>query len=422
MPRTIPHPAERIGAIGISILLALLSTSIAYGVDGSDHPVRAESAEITQTIQALPPSEAGPGLVPLPEQAGDVPWPTEVWPEAEPDADVDREALALAADTLFASIGRGDVSDTRALLIVQHGRIVFERYAEGFGRESRFHTWSLAKSWTHALAGILVRRGALALDSPVAVPEWQSEDDPRRDITLRQMLNMTSGIDNGDFSSGNPKTGGFVGELLFGAGAQNPNAYAANRPPIHPPGSHWAYSTATTTLLAGVIGRAVAADAKGRRAFIRAELLLPIGAEHTIFEFDPTGHFLGGSHIYATARDLARFGLLYLRDGLWDQHRILPEGWVDFARSRAPVENNGTHGAHFWLNLEPKEHQFVLMPGGPSSVFEASGNNGQFVAIVPTHDLLIVRLGEMQSTDWKALNMGLSKLLEAFPMPSTSAR
>jgi CubicO group peptidase (beta-lactamase class C family) len=398
-----PKRHIRTGRLGICFLVALLSASNSL----------ADAADESGTAALAAPSEGQPPLIPLPPQLDGVPWPTEIWPEAEPN--VDAEALASGVDALFTWIGRGGVPDTRALLIVQHGRIVFERYAEGFSRNSRFQTWSMAKSFTQSLVGILVRQGALDLDERAPVPEWQSEDDPRGKITLRQMLNMTSGIDNGDFSGGNPSTGGFAGQLLFGEGARDLNTYGANRPLVHPPGTHWAYSTATSTLIAGIVGRSVGTNATERRNFIHAELLDPIGAKQTTFEFDRTGQFLGGSHVYATARDFARFGLLYLRDGVWAERRILPEGWVDFARTRAPAENNGTYGGHFWINLKPKQKQFVLLPGGPSSVFEASGNAGQYVIVVPTHDLLIVRLGEMQSTDWNKLNAALAVLLEAFP-------
>jgi CubicO group peptidase (beta-lactamase class C family) len=365
--------------------------------------------------------EVSAALVPLPAQKAGVAWPTRAWPEAAPSADVDPEALASAADTLFSPIGRSAVPDTRALVVVQQGRIVFERYAEGFGIGSRFHTWSLAKSFTNALVGILVRDGVFSLDQAAPIPEWQAEDDPRRAITIRQLLNMTSGIDNGDMSGGRPSTGGFAGELLFGTGASNPGAFSADRPLIHPPGTHWAYSTATSTLVARMVGAAVAPDPTGRNAFIHKALLDRIGASETIFEFDATGHFLGGSHIYATARDFARFGLLYLRDGIWDQQRILPEGWVDFSRTRAPAANNGNHAAHFWINHVPKPDQFVLFPGAPESVFEASGNNGQIVTIVPTHDLLVVRLGEMQTTNWSELNGALADLINVFPENEASA-
>jgi CubicO group peptidase (beta-lactamase class C family) len=401
MPKTYASLRQKLRFHTISIVLALALGSIAMAADD------AEPVDASHDIQ--------PALLPLPAQIDGVPWPTQTWPESAPSADVDRQSLAAASDALFAWIGRGGVPDTRALLVVQHGRIAFERYADGFGPESRFHTWSMAKSFTHALTGILVGRGVLALDEPAAIPEWQAKGDPRSEITLRQLLNMTSGIDNGDFSDGNPESGGFISQLLFGTGAADLSAFAADRPLIHQPGTHWAYSTASSTLVAAIIGRAVADNAAGRSAFIRSELLDPIGAENTVFEFDRKGNFLGGSHIYATARDFARFGLLYLRDGIWDERRILPEGWVDFARTLAPADNNGTYGAHFWINLEPRKNQFVLLPGGPTSAFEASGNAGQYVIIVPTHDLLIVRLGEMQSTNWNDLNAALAKLLEAFP-------
>ncbi len=358
--------------------------------------------------------DSQPPLVALPDQPAEVPWPTGRWPESDLDPNLDRAALESAIERLFAPIGRGQVPDSRALLIVQHGKIVAERYSEGFDADSRFHTWSLAKSLTQALIGILVHRGVLALDEPVPIPQWQSKGDPRAEITLRQMLNMTSGIANQDFPEDANGPGDFVRNLLFGAGAMDATAYAADAELTHPPGTHWAYSTATTNLLAGVIGRAVAEDAPGRAAFIQTELLAPIGAEKIIFEFDLAGHFMGGSHLYGRARDFARIGLLYMRDGVWDGSRILPEGWVDFSRRRAPAENNGNHGAHFWLNLPPKASQFNLFPGRPVSIFEASGNNGQLVIIVPTNDLIIVRLGEMQTTNWDEMNASLASIIDVF--------
>jgi CubicO group peptidase (beta-lactamase class C family) len=172
--------------------------------------------------------------------------------------------------------------------------------------------------------------------------------------------------------------------------------------------------------VAAIVGRAVGADATERGRFARTVLFDPIGMRSAAFGFDAAGHLLGGSHLYATARDYARFGLLYLRDGRWEERRLLPEGWVDFARTRAPAENNGTYGAHFWLNLEPKEGQFSLLPGGPPSAFSASGNAGQAVLVVPTRDLLVVRLGEHHATTWTEMNEYLAEVVAVFPDRTTA--
>jgi CubicO group peptidase (beta-lactamase class C family) len=157
------------------------------------------------------------------------------------------------------------------------------------------------------------------------------------------------------------------------------------------------------------------------RAFLERELLEPLGARSLVLEFDPAGTPLGGGYVWASAQDWARLGLLYLRDGVWDGRRILPEGWVDFTRTTAPAANNGTYGAHFWVAAEPAEDQFrMLRPG--IEAFEMSGNAGQFVVIVPDRDLVVVRLGEMHQTSWPELNDGLGALIEAFPRRAESPR
>lgn len=352
--------------------------------------------------------------VPLPPQPAGVAWPTEAWPEATLGPTVDAEALSRAVEGAFLAVGRGDVNDTRALLLVHGGELVFERYAEGFDRQTRFQSWSMAKSFTQALVGVLVGRGELELDAPAPVPQWQGEADPRRVITLRHLLHMTAGIDNNDGSGGE---GGdaFVAQLIFGGGAYDTTRFAAVPARIHPPGTFWSYSTGTSSVIAGIVGRAVGSDRATRGAFMRQSLFAPIGMRSAAFGFDAAEHFLGGSNFYANARDYARFGLLYLRDGVWEGRRLLPKGWVDFTRTRAPADNNGAYGGHFWLNLEPKEHQFRLLPGGPSSAFAANGNSGQSILMVPTHDLIVVRLGELQSTTWKALNENLAEIVAAFP-------
>ncbi|MEM7017343.1 MAG: serine hydrolase [Pseudomonadota bacterium] len=353
-------------------------------------------------------------LVPLPEQREGIPWPTSTWPEAPLNPAIDQDAFNQAVDALFEARDERGTPDTRALLVIDHGRLVYERYAESFDRNSRFHSWSMAKSYTQALTGILVKQGKLELDAPAPVPEWQAADDPRKAITLRQMLNMTTGIDNGDGASSL-----FLGKALFGEGANDVNAYAAKRELVHEPGTHWGYSTATSTLVAGIVGRTVADNREGRRAFFEDNLLHRIGAKDTVFEYDGNGQFLGGSHVWATARDYARFGLFCLRNGVWEGKQVLPDGWIDFGRTAAPTENNGSHGAHFWVNEEPKGWQPEILPGGPRSAFTASGNGGQSVLMIPTHDLIIVRLGELNVMKWKALNEKLAAIFTTFPMPQS---
>jgi len=352
-------------------------------------------------------------LVALPARSPDEPWPTDRWPEAKPGPAVDRAGLRQAIDALFEPVGRAGVSDTRALVIVQDGAIVTERYAQGFSRETRFHSWSMAKSVTQALAGILVRDGRLALHEPLGIDAWQQDGDPRAVLTLSQLLHMTTGLDNDDGFEAEPMPK--VAHMMFGAGARDQAAHAAAPALTREPDTHWAYSTATSTIIARRIGDIVGGGRPGMLAFMRRELLDRIGMRSGVPEFDAAGTFLGGGFFWATARDWARFGALYLNDGIWEDQRVLPEGWVDYTRTRGPAPNSGAYGAHFWLNLEAAEHQFPLLPGGPRSAFAAQGAEGQYVLMLPDRNLVLVRLGELQGSTWEALSRQIAAVVAAFP-------
>jgi CubicO group peptidase (beta-lactamase class C family) len=356
---------------------------------------------------------------PLPPQPAGVAWPTARWAEGPLPAGAERLALEAASAALFAPIGRGGLPDTRALLAVQGGRIVWQRFADGFDADSRFRSWSMAKSVTNALVGILVRDGKLALDAPAPVPRWQQRaSDPRRAIGLRHLLGMTSGLDNAD---GDDAPDSFIARLLFGDFSSDTAAAAEKVDLDYEPGTHWAYSTATTQILSGIVARSIGGGRDGVRAFLERELIGPLGLTSFVLEFDPAETPLGGGYAWASAPDWARLGLLYLRDGVWDGRRILPEGWVDFTRTVAPADNNGTYGAHFWICAKPAEDQFqTLRPG--IEAFQMNGNAGQYVVIVPDRDLVVVRLGEMHATTWPELNDRLGALIEAFPRQPDAPR
>lgn len=348
----------------------------------------------------------------LPPQSPDIPWPTREWPAGTLPANIDRDRFAELVELLFSDRGTGGVRDTRALLVVQGGRLVFERYAEGFGPGQRFHSWSMAKSVTHALVGILVAHGRLDVAAPAPVPGWQRPGDPRAAVTLDDLLRMTSGLDNAD---GDEAMDSFAGRALFGTGSRDPAAYSADVPAVYEPGRHWAYSTGTTAIVAAIAGHAMGGDARENLAFMRRELFARIGMTSMQPEFARSGDFVGGAFVHATARDWARFGTLYLRDGIWEGKRILPEGWVDYARTPAPAENNRTYGAHFWLNEDPAPGQWKMLPGAPASVFAAEGASFQLVAIAPTRDLVVVRLGEAPTENFPNLRRWLGELIALFP-------
>ncbi len=340
-------------------------------------------------------------LIPLPAQPAGVAWPTEEWPEGALAPEVAARLQPLL-DLAFSDPAPETLGETHAFLAVQGGRIVAERYWSGFDRASTHHSWSQAKSMTQALVGILVRERQVDIHAPANVPEWQQADDPRRAITLDQLLRMSSGL---KFAEDYVDAGvSDVIEMLFGSGKEDVAAYAARSELIHSPGSVWSYSSGTSNLVARAAALAYGASGAAFREFMFRELFGPLGMTSASPKFDKAGTFIGSSFCYCTARDFARFGLLYLRDGLWDGRRILPEGWVDYARTPTPVpatERLG-YGAHWWLGM-----------AGPGS-FSANGYEGQYTVIVPDLDLILVRNGKSPDAQKEAVQDWLGAVAGCF--------
>ena len=364
------------------------------------------------------PVAAAP-LVPLPPQPAGVPFPTTAWPTGALDPSVAQPAL----EQLLAVVAKTErpLGQTRAVVIVHHGRLVAERYAAGFGPDTRLISWSMAKSITQALVGIAVREKLVDVDKPMGNPRWAA-DDARQRITWRQWEQMVDGQKYREIGAEEPTTND-AARMLYGEGRRDVAAFGASLPLIHEPGTHWNYNSAGVNLVCDALGRAFApgASASERRArvadVLAKELFGPLGMTSATPEFDATGTFIGSAFVYATARDFARFGLLYLRDGVWDKKRILPEGWVDFARTRGPASNSGVYGAGFWIN--PDEHdsmyKWALCPHGPRDLFMAQGHEGQLVVIVPSKDLVVVRLGLIDDHDFGALGHWVEQLVNLFP-------
>lgn len=336
-------------------------------------------------------------LVPLPPQPNGVPFPGAEWPIGSP-VGVDEERLSAEIDRAFASETEATTSDglglSLSLVIVQGGRIVAERYGPTSGPDVPLISWSMAKSFTQALVGMLVADGRLDLGS-APVPRWyRAPDDPRAAITLDQLLMMRSGLrwaeEYEEDESGRVVSD--VLEMLFGDARVDAAAYAVEKSLAHPPGRHHLYSSGTTNIVARIIGDALVDDPLVEpgereavtRRFMQERLFDPLGMASADPRFDAAGTFLGSSFLYATARDYARFGLLYLRDGVWDGRRLLPEGWVDRARTpHAPSEDFlDFYGHHWWVYP------------CPHGSFRASGYEGQAIVVVPGLDLVIVRLGK----------------------------
>ncbi len=296
-----------------------------------------------------------------------------------------------------------ETGETLALLVQHHGQIVAEAYAHGVTADSTLISWSMAKSITHALVGMAKMDGLLEVQAPTGIAAWQS--DERKNITLQHLLEMRSGLSwIEDYVEGNESD---VIEMLFGAGKDDHAAHATNQPLAKNPGSEWYYSSGTTNIVARLLGDALG-DKHGSnaltQAFIQERLFDAIGMNSATAQFDAAGTFVGSSYVYATARDFAKFGELYLRDGVWDGKRILPSGWVDHARTQTVIdeETGQGYGAHWWT-----------LPGEPGSLI-ASGYEGQQIYVLPTRDLVIVRLGKTLSEKRNAVRADLYEIAQMF--------
>jgi CubicO group peptidase (beta-lactamase class C family) len=313
--------------------------------------------------------------------------PNAPWPEGErvdlqgPPQDVDRVALQAGVEAAFADPDPIHRRRTRALVVVHGGRIVAERYAPGFDATMPLIGWSMAKMATNALVGIAVQKRKLALADKELLSEWR---DSRGDITLDQLLHMTSGLSfNEDYEDHSSD----VIQMLFVKGDKA--GFAASKPLQTTPGSHWSYSGGTSNIIARILRQRFAK--RDYLRFPREQLFEPLGMRSAVLEPDEAGTFVGSTFMYASARDWARLGLLFLHDGLWQGRRLLPEGWLLYSLTPTQVAPNARYGAHVWLKLP--QSPGLGEPPMPEDAYYMLGHDQQIVAIVPSRDLVIVRLG-----------------------------
>jgi CubicO group peptidase (beta-lactamase class C family) len=314
------------------------------------------------------------------------PWPAPSAAAATPPPSP--AAVTAALDEAFAEPGPSPSRRTRAVVIVHDGRILAERYGPGYGPDSALPGWSMTKSVVNALVGILVREGRLALDEPLPVPEWSTPGDPRRAITLRQLLQMSDGLRFSE-SYGNPL--GDVLWMLFGTG--DAAHFAAGKGLAAAPGTRWSYASGTTNIIARGLRHAIGGSDEDYLGFPRRALFEPLGMTSAMMEPDAAADFVGSSFMFATARDWARFGRLYLQDGVWGDKRVLPEGWVAFSVKPAPAAPQGVYGAHFWLGFDSDTYAASGTAGLPADAYHAIGHEGQFITVIPSRRLVVVRLG-----------------------------
>jgi CubicO group peptidase (beta-lactamase class C family) len=325
-----------------------------------------------------------------------IPWPDgdalsdTIFPEINPVQL--QKAVAAAFDQPGVKMKR-----TAAVVVVYKGKLVAEQYwkEQEITPDTKLWGWSMDKSIINAMVGVMVKQGKLAVNAVAPVEEWQK--DNRREITITDLLHMSSGLkwneDYGDVSDATT--------MLY----RERNCYktAINVPFDKMSGTEWKYSSGTTNILSGIIRKTLHND-KLYFDFPYTEIFRKIGMNSMVYETDASGYFVGSSYGYATARDWAKFGQLYLQDGVWKQDTILPKGWVDYTRTPA-AKAKGKYGAQFWLNRSKE------LPDIPEDMFSCEGHRGQQVAIFPSDHLVVVRLGFAE--DKFNFNLFLTGILNA---------
>ena len=327
---------------------------------------------------ALPPDDKQPAL--LPEIAG-----ASIVPPQSPE-------LSAALDRAFTEPAQPPYRRTRAIVVMKSGRVIAERYADGIGPETPLLGFSMTKSVISALTGVLVREGKLKLDGPAPVAAWTNPDDPRHVITVDQLLRHTAGIALG--SSLEASLGSAfepVNRMKFME--YDMAAYAESILLATAPGTVWNYHDGNFLILAHLIRNAAGGNPADTLRFARRELFAPLGMHHVTLQLDGAGTVEGSSEMLASARDWARFGQLYLNDGVVGGKRILPEGWVNYSASATPNAWVGI-GAGFWTNQgDSFGAKFRVEHGWPRDAFFAKGTIGQYTIVIPSERLVIVRLG-----------------------------
>lgn len=357
----------------------LWKTSKAIYREGFGCTLLAESPE-SEVVSKIIVKPAPPRV-----QPDSIPWPSGDLARPQTMPRVDYALLGRRIEKAFESPDPQKPVNTHAVLVVYDGQLIAEKYAEGFDHRSPLMGWSMTKSIINALIGILVKEGKLELSEPAPVPEWK--DDERSSITLNHLLQASSGlaweesyfVPTSDFHEMFTKS-------------DDKGRYAASQKLEFMPGTHFEYSSGTTNILSRMI-RHITGDSLYHK-FPYEKLFYRIGMMNTTLEPDASGTFVGSSYGFASARDWARFGLLYLNDGIWEGERILPEGWVAYSTTPAPAAPLQEYGAHIWLNAGKKnDATSVRYPGLPNDAFIFDGFEENRVTVIPSRQIVIVRLG-----------------------------
>ena len=374
------------------------------------------------------------GCVPLPKGEDDVyftpvevesslpdpevtPWPMgDVLPDDPLPPELDAAKVESAVDAAFEPAE----GLTAAFAVTWKGRLIGERYRDGITMHTPLESWSMGKSLTATLMGILIHEGEYELDQPAPFPEWQGEGDPRAEIRIADIMHMSSGLRCRNM--GDPEWDpalGYPDHLYLYTGSVNSFEYAATRPQQWPPNTIGRYRNCDPVLTNYLVRLAVEARGEEYLSFPQRALFDKIGIRNLVAETDPYGDFLLQGAEHGTARDWARLGNLYLQDGVWDGERILPEGFVDFVSTLAPAweaDGRPVYGAFFWIN---GTRRYPI----PEESYFMAGAGGQFTIIIPSHDLVVVRLGHYKGSQPgdEGLSNALALLMEAVPEIASSS-
>jgi len=395
------------------------SKAIAMGVDHGAKRVRVTLGGFTRTAALYgdqgcvihPDGEDGVHFTPVPVRttlpdAMSQPWPMGDAPSpVVSPAGLDRSKVQAAVDMAFAD----PQALTAAMVVVHKGQIVGERYMPGITKDTQLESWSMGKSLTATLVGLVVRDGAFGLDDPAPVPEWRRPGDPRGAIRVRDLMRMSSGLSftGQDDRWMDPSTQ-YHDHFFIYAGAVNAFTYAISSPVEFAPNTVGRYRNSDPMTLGFLVQQAVRQRGGEYLTYPQRALFDRIGIRRQVLETDPWGNFLLSGHDYGTARNWARLGLLYLRDGMWNGERLLPEGWATFVSTPAPAWPRKEYGGQFWVN---GEGQWNL----PRDAYWMDGAGGQKTFIVPSLDLVVVRMGHQRgaAVGSKLLNQSLAALVAA---------
>jgi CubicO group peptidase (beta-lactamase class C family) len=375
---------------------------------GASVPARMAKFNGDQGCSILPRGETALHFKPIPVPRNLPNAETTAWPMGDKDATAPANAgVEAALDWAFAQ----KQHNTRAVVVVHQGKIVGERYAPGWTKDTPQISWSAGKSITAALVGIIVQQGALTVDDPAPIKEWRAnKEDPRGQIRVRDLLRMSSGLDFANL--------GLAGSASYTRDNKHMRIYfdglnvfdhAVNQPTDLPPNTQYRYRNSDPLTLGRIVKETVEKRGENYLTFPQRALFDKIGARNFVLETDAWGNFIMTGFDYGAARDWARFGLLHLWDGQWQGQRILPEDWLEFISTPAPADKNKGYGGLWWLNRGGQ------WKGVPEDAIRASGHMGQYTMVIPSRDAVIVRLGPSPRASDGYFSELVSRVLTALP-------